>query len=174
MALSSRPASPGSSVIFDFQSSPPLRTGEEQVPLPPLTGRAPHPPDTLRRSKCNGVVLWEDGKRDLFQSWFSTTPFFELLSASNHDHGRTVKLPDFGSSSRRADMWQHCEEGAGLLRGEGKIVCKLCGKVMTHPSSQGGSTTNMVRHLKSEACMKKGKRTMDDQNSIDRHIKKVS
>jgi hypothetical protein len=169
MALSSSQASLPS-------SSPVLESDEQQISLPPLTGRAPHPPDTLSRSKCNGVVLWEDEKKELFQSWFRTTPYFKHLSAFNHDHTgrRTVKLPDFGSLTRRADMWQHFEEGAEFFRGEAKIVCKLCQKIMAHPSSQAGSTTNMVRHLKSEFCMKQGKRTMENQKSIDSHVKKVS
>jgi BED zinc finger len=165
---------------FGFQSSPPQLQSEQQETAEPLanavlTGRSPSPPDSLPRSKCNTLVLWDSEKRDVFQSWFTTTPYYNHIQNSNaNDPNSKLRSPEWGSVVRRTGVWKHFDEGAETRQGRAKVICKLCGQIMSHPNSQGGATTNMGRHLRSEACSKKRARTIADQASIDKHLKRVS
>lgn len=167
----SQPTSP-----FCSQSSSSLQSEQQETVEAAntvLTGRSPPPPASLSRSKCNTLVLWDSEKRDEFQSWFTTTPYYNYLQNSNANDPR-LKLPEWGSIVRRTGVWKHFDEGVEINQGRAKVVCKLCGQIMSHPNSQGGATTNMGRHLKSDTCSKKRKRPIDNRMSMDKHLKRVS
>lgn len=138
-----------------------------------LTGQSPLPPDNLCRTKCNTIVLWDSERRDVFQSWYTTTPYYAYVQSPNSDP--KYKSPWDNTSARRSDLWKHFDEGAETRQGRPKVICKLCGQVMAHPSYQGGTTTNLFRHLKSDTCKKKRGRADEPMSIIDSlHVKRVS
>ena len=135
-----------------------------------ITGRADEPPTSLSRSLDNQAVLYPLGdsiKCDIFQAWWDLTPYGVQLPIS--------KRPRWGKqSTHQNSVWPYFTEGADIMQGEPKAICKLCGKVIVHPTPKNSGTRAFWNHLNSDRCQDEGERPPLLQQLLVRHFGKVS
>jgi len=108
-------------------------------------------PDRL--SHCRIFNPHEDKKAD-FLAWWKTTRWYTI----NHpktEHTKTL-LVNWGSE-KSSNCWEFYYEGATIIQGDPKLVCKQCFGTLAHPGPDHGGTSNMRAHLKTMQCKKKAK-----------------
>jgi hypothetical protein len=86
-------------------------------------------------------VLYTDSLRSQFLEWWKTT------SAAKQQ-----KTHKWGSPSRKSEVWDQFHEVALFPRGEPKVRCQHCQKLLEHPYRGNQGTNAMSRHLKSSQC----------------------
>jgi hypothetical protein len=136
-----------------------------------VTGRADEPPTDLSRSSDNQIVLYslkDMGKADLFQIWWDLTPFGVELATRR-------RAPKWGQqSTHKTSAWPYFIEGANIMQGEPRVICKLCEGNLAHPSTKSSGTKALWNHLESVECERKGERPPLLQQLLDSRVKKVS
>jgi hypothetical protein len=137
-----------------------------------LTGRADVPPPQLILASRGPYLLWTEETSTIFEAWFNNTPFAQAIQGHKE---RKWSLPSWNTVHQRArdSAWSHFYEGADTVKGIPKLVCKYCGGTQNHPGVTHEGTSNMVRHLKSTNCNRTGKRPLEAQETLDRHLKKA-
>lgn len=135
-----------------------------------VTGQADEPPTELPRSPNKQCVLFpiEDrAKAELYRIWWNSTPYGIKLSAL----GRQLKWGNKKHDGK--SVWSHFVEGANMLQGEPKVLCKYCWSDHTHPSIKNSGTSTLHKHINSGRCRKKGKRPLSAQLTLNNIYKKV-
>ena len=117
--------------------------------FPSVTGYADDPPTDLPRSDDKQIVLYpqEDTlKASIFQGWWNLTPY-----------GVELGHLKWGSrSTNKTSVWPHFTEGAHILQGEPRVICKFCKGDLVHPLNKNSGTTSLWNHLGSEECARAG------------------
>ena len=134
-----------------------------------IPGQADEPPTDLRRSPNKQCVLYptEDScKAEIFRLWWDSTPYGV--------HYRTSKRQlKWGNKAQdKKSVWLHFVEGADVMQGAPKALCKYCWRDHPHPTIKNSGTSTLRKHLNSGSCQKKGKRPLSAQLSLSNLVHK--
>jgi hypothetical protein len=99
--------------------------------------------------KC---FLFDLTKKDDFLNWWMTSKWFY----NNEEKSKRKKKKISWGSEKKALHWKQFFEGATVVEGTPKVVCKRCTVVLSHPGTGVGNST-MVNHLNSVKCKKTSK-----------------
>jgi hypothetical protein len=136
---------------------------------PVIPGRADDPPTDLRRSPNKQCVLYpaEDScKAEVFRLWWDATPYAI--------HFRTAKRQfKWGSKAKdEKSVWSHFVDGADIMQGAPRVLCKYCWRDHPHPAVKNSGTSTLRKHLNSGWCKKTGKRPRSAQLSLGNLVHK--
>jgi hypothetical protein len=103
------------------------------------------PPAILKRVNAQRHVLWDSTLAEPFLEWWAETPV-GITNSSKKDRKIRWDRP------KTSKHWSFFQQAASIKNGEAAIICRLCSKVLIHPSTGNSGTTNMKTHLKSSSC----------------------
>jgi hypothetical protein len=107
----------------------------------------PLPPSILNRANAQRHVVWEPATAAQFQDWWNDTRY-GIQNATKKERKLRWDKP------KVSKHWLSFKQAALIRNGEPNIICRLCHKVLIHPSLSNTGTTNMKNHLKSTSCLK--------------------
>jgi hypothetical protein len=135
-----------------------------------VIGQADEPPADLPRSPNKLCVLYpteDSNKAELFRTWWNSTPYGIKLQTA----GRQLKWGNKAQDGK--SVWSHFVDGANILQGAPKVLCKYCWRDHTHPSIKNSGTSTLRKHINSGWCRKTGKRPLSAQLALNNLYKKV-
>jgi hypothetical protein len=133
-----------------------------------ILGRADEPPTDLPRTSNKQCVLYpvdDSIKAEIFRLWWDSTPYGV--------HFRSRKQLKWGHKARDdKSVWSHFVDGADVIQGAPKVLCKYCWRDHPHPAIKNSGTSTLRKHLNSGTCQKTGKRTRAAQLSLSNIVYK--
>jgi hypothetical protein len=135
-----------------------------------VIGQADEPPADLPRSPNKLCVLYpteDSNKAELFRTWWNSTPYGIKLQTA----GRQLKWGNKAQDGK--SVWSHFVDGANILQGAPKVLCKYCWRDHTHPSIKNSGTSTLRKHINSGWCRKTGKRPLSAQLALNNLYKKA-
>ena len=150
-----QPLIPGAS--YGQQTPASTSITEFSQPLVP-----PAIPNTLERvgpEKQKNYILWTEMVNTESVVWWLKTEF-----------GSQMKRNIF-ENKRQAECWKHFYQVAFIQDGSPKVMCKICGQILSHPANGHRGTSSMNKHFSQGVnCRRVAPRSQDIRRLMQERV----